>query len=243
MQTIRRELPEIRRKLDKAEAEFHALTVEWSAPQEQEIEVVSAQIGALNQRMQQLLEYQRLAEVVEGLQDERARLQARHSELADQITALENRDSDSQHTANKAIFDELISLLRNDLPRQDEFISADVVAWSFSENRVSVNGQRQFSESSMVILKHCFHLALLAASSKLPFFRLPRFMLLDGIDDGGQELERSHALQNAIVSLSESLTSSHQIIFATSQIASNLATSSLVVGGTSTVDQKTLSLH
>jgi len=240
---LRQEIPLIRRRLEQGEQRFYAAMTEWSAPQEQDIEDLSSRIGALNQRLLQLGEHQRLATVIETLQERRDALQNQKSELTDRISALESADSEAQDIANKAIYDQLIALLKNDLPRQEEFISAVAVGWSFGENRVSINGQRQFSESSMVILKHCFHLSLLAASSELPFFRLPRFMLLDGIDDGGQELERSHALQNSVVDLSESLTSSHQIIFATSQIAENLASSSLVVGNSSTGTQKTLSLQ
>ncbi len=243
MQALRVEMPKTRRELAKAESEFQSAALEWTAPEERNIEELSSHIGALNQRLEQLGEHQRLAEVIEDLQRKRSYLQDRKSILLDTIFRLENSDSEAQALANKAIFDNLIALLKADLPRQDEFISASVVSWNFSENRVSVNGQRQFSESSMVILKHCFHLALLAASSEHQFFRLPRFMLLDGIDDGGQELARSHALQNSIVALSESLPSSHQIIFATSQIAPNLASSAFVVGPSSTVTQKTLRLH
>lgn len=241
--TLRQEIPQIRRLLGQGEERFYASMEEWNAPQEQEIEDLSTQIGALRQQLLQLGEHQRLAAVIEALQEKRAALQSQRSELTDRILALENADNEAQDAANNAIHSRLIALLRNDLPRQEEFISASAVAWSFGENRVAINGQRQFSESSMVILKHCFHLSLLAASSDLPFFRLPRFMMLDGIDDGGQELERSHALQNSVVELSESLTSSHQIIFATSQIADNLASSSLVVGNASTGKQKTLVLH
>lgn len=243
LKALRTEIPKARRDLRSAEKEFDAAAAEWTAPAEQAIEELSGRIGSLNQLLKQVGENQRLAEIIEELKHERSQLQSRKNELAENILRWETANASSKAEANKSIFDHLISLLHGDLPRQDEFINATVVSWSFGENRVTVNGQRQFSESSMVILKHCFHLALVAASSEHPFFRLPRFMLLDGIDDGGQELQRSHALQNSIVKLSEELPSSHQIIFATSQIAPNLATSSLVVGLTTTVTKKTLELH
>lgn len=243
LRALRADVPRIRRDLASSEREFHAAKAEWTAPQEQVIEDLSSKIGSLTQILKQLGDSRRLAEIIEELQSERARLQNRKDELADMIERWELANADAAAEANKSISSHLISLLRGDLPRQDEFIKATAVSWSFGENRVAVNGQRQFSESSMVILKHCFHLALLAASSEHEFFRLPRFMLLDGIDDGGQELQRSHALQKSIVKLSEGLPSSHQIIFATSQIAPDLATSSLVVGPTTTVSCKTLKLN
>jgi hypothetical protein len=142
-----------------------------------------------------------------------------------------------------ALAENLIHLLKIDLKRQEEFISAAAVDWSFSHDRVTVNGHTQFSESSMVILKQSFHLALLMASATNEYFRAPRFILLDGIEDGGQEIARSHKLQENIVALSATLNASHQIIFATSQIAPALAHEKYVVGSSSTVVSKTLAIH
>lgn len=243
IKALRSEIPKLRRELAAAENEFNTTAAEWTAPSEQAIEELSSKIGSLKQLLDHLSSNQRLAEIIEELQQNRADLQTRKDNLSESIISWEKTNIEFKAEANKSILQHLIYLLRNDVPRQEEFINASVVSWDFGENRVTVNGQRQFSESSMVILKHCFHLALLAASAEHSFFRFPRFLLLDGIDDGGQELERSHALQNAIVELSESLPSSHQIIFATSQIAPNLATSSLVVGPKTTVKKKSLNLH
>ncbi len=199
-------------------------------------------LGELKQKLVQIGEYLKLAGVIEDLQNKRANLEARKSELQDKVLFLENKDEAVKAEARLSIANELVGLLRADLPRQEEFMSAAAVDWSFGDNRVIVNGHTQFSESSMVILKHCFHLALLAASTKHEFFRVPRFLLLDGIEDGGQEIERSHHLQEMVVSMSESLTADHQIIFATSQIAPSLQDSDLVVGKASTVDDKTLAI-
>lgn len=239
---LRRRIPELRQEIRQIELRYRTVAAEWVSPVEHEIDEVNLKIGELNQKRSQIAEYQKLASVIEGLQAERAQLEKRRAELSDIILTIQSGDEDAKARIEKAIFDELIYLLRNDIPRQDEFINASAVGWSFGQNRVSVNGQTQFSESSMVVLKHCFHLSLLAASAKIDAFRYPRFVLLDGIEDGGQETERSHSLQRLIVSVSESLPSSHQIIFATSQIAPDLATNSLVVGKASSVDEKTLAL-
>jgi len=235
--------PALKRRLRTLEKAYRQLVGEWVSPAESDVESFSYKIGVLNQRLEQISEYQRLADVVEGLQSERDDLEAKKKRLLDVISLVQSEEEALKDRIRLLIHDELIALLRADLPRQDEFISASAVDWDFGSNWVSVNGQRQFSESSMVVLKHCFHLALLAASAKDKFVRYPRFVLLDGIEDGGQETARSHALQHLILKLSESLPSEHQIIFATSQIAPELATNSLVVGRASTVVAKTLQLQ
>lgn len=94
----------------------------------------------------------------------------------------------------------------------------------------------------MVILRHSFHLALLLASAKHAFFRFPRFLMLDGIEDGGQEQERSFAFQKLIVDSCESLENDYQVIYATSQIEPSLDTVDYVVGKASTTSDKTLEI-
>ncbi len=242
LQELTRVLPVLARELKQLEVKYRTASREWTSPVEREIDATNLRLGELRQKLIQIGDYQKLAGVIEDLQNKRANLESRKSELQDKIMFLKNKDEAVKAEASLSIANELVSLLRSDLPRQEEFISAAAVDWSFGENRVIVNGHTHFSESSMVILKHCFHLALLAASTKHEFFRVPRFLLLDGIEDGGQEIERSHHLQELVVELSESLLADHQIIFATSQIAPSLQDSDLVVGKASTVDDKTLAI-
>lgn len=242
LQKFTRELPILARELEQLEGKYRTATQEWTSPVEREIDAANLRLGELKQKLVQIGEYQKLAGVIEDLQNSRATLEARKRELQDNILFFENKDEAIKAEARLSVANELIRLLRADLPRQEEFIHAASVDWSFGDNRVIVNGHTQFSESSMVILKHCFHLALLAASTKHEFFRIPRFLLLDGIEDGGQEIERSHHLQELVVQLSASLPADHQIIFSTSQIAPTLQDSDLVVGKASTVDDKTLSI-
>jgi hypothetical protein len=243
IEALGRAVPEIRNSLRRLESEYSALASAWSTPQEAGIEATARKLGELNQRLAQIAEYQKLATVLEDLQRKRAELENRKSVLLDQIQALLNQNEDLKRQAKLAIAQELIALLRKDLPRQEEFISAAAVDWSFSKNRVAVNGNTQFSESSMVILRHSFHLALLLASAKHAFFRFPRFLMLDGIEDGGQEQERSFSFQRLIVSTCASLQNDFQIIYATSQIEPSLETPDLVVGKASSTEDKTLSIN
>ncbi|WP_421953712.1 AAA family ATPase [Polaromonas sp.] len=238
-----RKLPALKNDLRQLEQEYSQLTSVWSSPVELQIEALSRRVGELNQKLEQIAQYYQLASVIEDLQNKRSELENQKSRLQDAIFNAESRDEKLKEKARLAIAENLVTLLKSDLPRQDEFISAAAVDWSFAHDRISVNGHTQFSESSMVILKQSFHMALLVASAQNGFFRIPRFILLDGIEDGGQETLRSHQLQKNIVQMSSKLEISHQIIFATSQIAPALAGSELVVGEMSTVDKKTLSIH
>lgn len=59
--------------------------------------------------------------------------------------------------------------------------------------------------------------------------RLPRFLMLDEIEDGGMELQRSQHLQEIIVRECSTFQCEYQLIFATSQIAPSLDKPEFVV--------------
>ena len=134
-------------------------------------------------------------------------------------------------------------ILRSDLPREEEFQTADHVAFSFSTDDVAVDGKKVFAASSMVLLKNAFHLALALASTRDSEFRYPRFALFDNIEDKGMEEERSHNFQRLIVTHSAETQVEHQIIFTTSKIAPELDIPELTVGKFYTLSDKSLELR
>ena len=176
------------------------------------------------------------------LQAKRTKLAAEFEELRGKIEMLSAAQENRKLIAKGAVAGELVNILKADLPRTEEFQSPRDVDWSFGDNKVRVNGTAHFSESSQVFLRHAFHLALLSASAKHPLFRVPRLLILDGIEDGGMELERGHNLQLLILALSESLEVEHQIIVGTSQVAPQLNVSELIVGRIYSADAKSLAV-
>jgi hypothetical protein len=99
-----------------------------------------------------------------------------------------------------------------------------------------------FAASSMVFLKNAFHLAVLLASTQHQFFRYPRFVLFDNIEDKGMEPARSHRFQQLVVESSRATDTDHQIILTTSMIAPELDIAELTVGPFYTHDRKSLAI-
>jgi hypothetical protein len=91
-------------------------------------------------------------------------------------------------------------------------------------------------------LKSSFFLGFLAAATKEPFFRHPRFCMIDTIEDKGMEPIRSHNFQKQIVRVSEQSNVEHQIIFATSMIAPEFNNARYTIGRFSTHDDRTLDI-
>src|SRR3546814_17301800 len=81
---------------------------------------------------------------------------------------------------------------------------------------------RAGSASGMVILKNSFAAGMLDAALLDQRFNLPRWMLLDNVEDKGMVDERSWNFQRRLAALSEAARVPHQIIFTTSTIATEL---------------------
>lgn len=133
-----------------------------------------------------------------------------------------------------------LTLLRADLPREGSFQTAQNVTVDFEKNTFAVDGRNQFSASSIGYLKNCIHYAIFFASLELEFFRYPRFILCDNMEDKGMEEERSHNFQRVIVDLSKRFPVTHQIIFTTSMIDPQLDMPEFCVGNKYDQNHKSL---
>ncbi len=157
------------------------------------------------------------------------------------LTKQKNQES-KKGEAFEVIHDLAVELLKADLPREEAFQTAKKVAFDFRRNTFAVDGRNQFSASSISYLKNCIHYAIFFASLRLPFFRYPRLIICDNMEDKGMESERSQNFQRVIVSLSTRAVVTHQIIFTTSMIDSALDRSELCVGPHYNQNAKSLSL-
>jgi Zn ribbon nucleic-acid-binding protein len=204
------------------------------------IEKIIRETGAVEQEIKTLYENQRLASFIRSLQERRDDLYLKITEINSTIESLVHAQEIRKRDIALAISQATSRLLKLDLYRQEEFRSAEVVRFGFEENQVSVDGSTRFSESSTVVLRHLFHLALMTASTKIPEMRFPRFLMLDGIEDGGIEMPRAHRLQEIVAAECESYEVEFQVIMATSQIAPSLDSDRFVVGRRYTEDHRAI---
>ncbi|MCA7992626.1 AAA family ATPase [Burkholderia cepacia] len=227
---LRVEVPHLSQRVRKLEQDYAAAATSWSSELEIALEEHARKLGAVDEEIRQAYEQQKLATVITDLQKRRDALTAEGKRLQESIIRLEQQQAERKVEVANTITAAMVRLLKLDLPLTPEFIDAQVANFDFVANEVYVNGSKNFSESSAVVLRHIFHLSLLTASVQKPFMRVPRFMMLDGIDDGGMEKERSHRLQEIIVEECASYDVDYQLIFATSDINPKFEETDLVVG-------------
>ncbi len=198
------------------------------------------EVGYLERQLEDLNERAALIERIDRLSAKKAKLTAELSRLDDMIRAGEAAQRVQLQKAYTAIADNMRALLKRDLSRQDTFEKADRIEFSFGDDRLSVNGERFFSASSMVYMRNSFFVAFWQASLGDKNFRHPRLIIMDTVEDKGMEPERSHNFQRIIADISESCSLPHQIIIATSMIAPEFEETKYVTGRFFRHDDRTL---
>jgi len=131
-------------------------------------------------------------------------------------------------------------LLQKDLERQPEFRTATGVEVDFYGDSFSLDGQNNFSASSNTYLKNAVRFAIFFASLELAFFRYPRLIICDNMEDKGMEPIRSQNFQRLILEYSQRYDVEHQIVFTTSMIDPELENTNLCIGDHYTVTNKSL---
>lgn len=208
----------------------------------QEFDELLIKKGELRSKNDYLIKQLKALEQIDVLRKELAGLKVKIESLKSRIFSKESEQRNRLQNAFQLIQSFALRLLHSDLGRQIEFSSGKKIELDFDKNTFALDGENNFSESSNVYLKNSVRFAIFFASLIKDFFRLPRFILCDNIEDKGMEPLRSQSFQNEIVKISKETKVKHQIIITTSMIAPNLDNTELCVGDFYTEKDKTLKL-
>ncbi|MBU2115286.1 MAG: hypothetical protein KKE94_16090 [Gammaproteobacteria bacterium] len=117
-------------------------------------------------------------------------------------------------------------------PYEKSFITSGVsdIEIDFAKDRLLLDGRVKFSASSNFIKKNAFHISTLLRSIQDDAYRLPRFLMLDSIENGGMKPFRSHQFQRKIIELFSGIEEDFQLIFCTSMVLEDLNNDKYGVG-------------
>lgn len=188
------------------------------------------QTGELEEKLQTLDRIAELHQSLLELRGERDTVQSEVNRLNDKIELIGKQKFQREPEIQAIISEKLCELLRKDNGSEKEFKNADYAEFDFAANSVSVNGKTAFSESGIVLLNNAFHVALLMAALEKKYVRLPRFLVLDGIENGGMEDDRSKNFQRVVVEALSSYEVDFQLVFATKNIDESLKSKDYMVG-------------
>jgi hypothetical protein len=232
-----------RRELSTKSAAYDALARAPISSRDARIGQLNQRIGFIDSRIEILNERSELASKLDGMAEEKARLNTVVSRLKDEIAAILATQDKRKRTAYTHVSNNVLNYLHADTGDQEEFVKAERLSFSFADDVMFVDGKSNFAASSLVILKNSFHLGLIASSLSDAEFLLPRFMLFDNIEDKGMVPARSWNFQNLICRISEATSTKHQIIFTTSMMDPKLEGSRYLVGPLYSKENRTLALR
>lgn len=243
------EITSLSAKLKEVTAQWEQATHSHSVVLRNPTSEMRANLRELNQRAgyayrerEELARTTAVISEIAELRKQRDELQTEIDHLDNTIEAGKRAQERRLAQAKSAIEDCALDFLKRDLARQSTFERADRVAFEFDADRLAVNDESYFSASSMVYLRNSFFASFLFAAANDPEFLHPRFLMMDTIEDKGLEPERSKNFQRLLWEKSQSATSEHQIIIATSMIDEELDVPEITVGESYTHDRRTLML-
>jgi hypothetical protein len=242
LDAIVREIPSAEARHKSLEAEFKRNQSQWRSPDQILMQSLSKEIGGKEQEIKNVLELKKLSDLLEKLGEKLGEVESRLEWTRGRIDAVTREQTGRRNEAYLSVAEHLKIILKEDLFREAEFDQAKEIVIDFAANRLSVNGQTHFSASSMVFLRHAFHLALLRASLDKSYFRYPRLLILDGIEDGGMEVPRSYNFQKIIARHSDGCMIQHQIIMTTMNVCPELDDVRYIAGRKFTHDEKSIIL-
>lgn len=238
--SITLEIPSAELRLKSFEVEFKRNQAYWRSPDQILMQSLSREIGGKEQELKNVLELKKLADLLEKLTQKLGEVEGRLEWTRGRIQAVIREQTGRRRNAYLSVVDNLKTILKEDLFRQSEFAQADEIDIDFAANQLTIDSQKQFSASSMVFLRHGFHLAMLISSLEQNYFRYPRLLILDGIEDGGMEVDRSYNFQNIIAKHSDASDVVHQIIMTTMSVCPELDNDKYVVGRKFSHDEKSI---
>lgn len=234
--------PTLEYKIRELQREVNEALNSVKSERNQEIDSLLIKKGELISQNEFLIRQLKALEQIQVLKKEIEGLDSKIQKLRAGINSKESEQKRRLESAYSLIQRNALRLLHSDLGRQPEFQSGRIIELDFDKNTFALDGENNFSESSNVYLKNSVRFAMFFASLEKDFFRLPRFILCDNIEDKGMEPERSQSFQKELVQMSQESEVNHQIIITTSMISPDLDNTELCVGDFYTKVDKTLKL-
>ncbi len=226
---IASKLPIMSEDLDRLKKEYTELISNGDAV-DAALSELGAEIGFYRSQVSHLNEKMRMIDQVEELIEEKSKANDTITKLKDSLELLEESTKnrvDQVYSSIEAFAKELIT---SDGGYENIFDNPDDVTFDFARDKMAVNGRSKFSASSMVIMKNSIRAAIFIHSVGDKMARLPRFILMDNMEDKGMTAERSQNFQRVLVEKCDELEENYQIIFTTSMIDEGLNKSDYVVG-------------
>lgn len=207
------------------------------------------EVGELEEKINGLSQLSKIYLQINKLKELRNSLQDRVNYLESEIDKKEALLLLKLPKIQEKITGYMIDILKKDIENIEdphdkaEFSNIVSVEFDLASNRIIINNKVSFSESSMYYLNNALHISLLKLSLTDKTVRLPRLLILDGIENGGMEDVRSKGIQRTIKEISDEFEGiRHQIIVTTKGINAEIDNRKYRVGEKFTNSNRSLKM-
>lgn len=189
------------------------------------------EFGYLTRKIEDLTRLEALQTEIIALEEEVTTAQKRLNNIEHMIKRRIDDQEARREFCQQRIGDLTIDILHEDIidTNNETLSDANGLIFSFEKDFLSVRHGR-LSASTQVFLKNSFYLGLLKFSIEDDQCRLPRFFILDNIEDKGMVPERFRKFHSLLIQFSEQVRIPHQVILTTSYIDPVLNDSEYCVG-------------
>lgn len=201
-----------------------------------------SKIGMNEEKIETFRKLEKLSLKIQELVNKRNEANNFVAKCKDIIASRENLIQSRKDSVNQTIFRYMRDLLKEDISEKDDFQNIIKVTFDFAMNEISINSKNVFSESSMFLINNMLHFAILLASFKHDFIRVPKLLILDGIENGGMSEKRSKNFQRILKKHTENLNYKYQIFITTRSIADELSSPEFIIGDELTETNKSLKI-
>ena len=239
-------LKEHSRSLENAQSDYNVYIHQSKTSVEMKFDQLFEHKGRLNAEIDFLEKQMQLTDSYLDYINIKHSLDVQIKKLGEAIKQREDCQQKNSLNAFTMIQHYALKLLNGDGAYEDKFQNGHSIQLDFRKDSFSIDERSNFSASSMVLLKNSVRFAIFFASLELDYFRYPKFILCDNIEDKGMVEARSKNFQRNIVNLanSEQLKNKEfQIIMTTSMIDETLDIPEYTVGKKYTKEYKSLCLE
>lgn len=200
------------------------------------------QIGVNKEKIETFQKLDKLSKKIGELVIDRDKAQINASACIETIETRLQIIQSRKDIVSDSIHSKMRVLLKEDIAEKDDFSNVEKVFFDFSKNEISINSKTVFSESSMYLINNLLHFSIFLTSLEKDFLRVPKLLILDGIENGGMSEQRSKNFQNILKKHTEHIEYQYQIFITTRSISDSLNTSDFMLGDELTENNKSLKL-
>lgn len=227
---LRGQIVVLQQRVRLEQKQLDAAIANVQSTRDDRIDALLIRQGELNRQLEYLAEQIKIVSVLKQLKSDLEELAATIKGLQLEIQDKEARQRANFEKAMRKIKEYTLQILKADLDRQEEFKNPRNLEIDFMKDVFTLDGGNNFSASSKTYFKNAVLFAIFFAGVELDYFRYPRFILCDNMEDNGMEKIRTQNFQKVIADISNSLKKPHQIVFTTSMVNDDLNNTPLCIG-------------